>query len=107
MTIVPLLAALLATPVPSMRGEIFGDIRAGDAYLADAKVTLACGAETAEGTTDKSGSFRLKVAASGKCKFTVAHDKQTASIDVVLFDNATRYRFVLETADGKSVLKRV
>ena len=35
MTIVPLVAALLATPLPALRGEIFGDIRAGDAYLTD------------------------------------------------------------------------
>jgi hypothetical protein len=98
---------LMAALLPLNRGEIFGDIRAGDAYVADAKVQITCGAESAEGTTDKSGSFRLKVGASGKCKFSVTHNKQTATIDVVLFDQPSRYRFVLEDAGGKPVLKRV
>ena len=90
------------------RGEIFGDLRLGDKYVADTKLTLTCGTEKAEGTTDKQGSFRINVKGSGKCKFTVAHEKQTVSVDVVLFDQPARYRFVLEAgADGKFVLKRV
>lgn len=99
------LLAVLTAPIA--RGEIFGDIRAGDAYVADAKVQITCGAESAEGSTDKSGSFRLKVTGSGKCKFSVTHNKQTATIDVVLFEQPSRYRFVLEDAGGKPVLKRV
>jgi hypothetical protein len=101
------MSLLLAMLLPVERGEIFGDIRSGEAYVADAKVLVTCGAESAEGTTDKSGSFRLKVGASGKCKFSVTHNKQTATIDVVLFEQPSRYRFVLEVVDGKAVLKRV
>lgn len=101
------LMALLMTAVPAARGEIFGDLRMGDKYVADAKLTLTCGTESASGTTDKSGSFRLKVSGSGKCQVKVEYDKQASSIDVVLFDQATRYRLVLEQADGKYVLKRV
>ena len=89
------------------RGEIYGDLRLGDAFVPDAKLTLTCGAETAEGTTDKTGSFRLAVKGSGKCRLTVAYDKQTPSIDVVLFEQPARYRFVLELVGGKYVLKRV
>jgi hypothetical protein len=98
---------LMAALHPIERGEIFGDIRAGDAYVADAAVQITCGAESAKGITDRSGSFRLKVGASGKCKFSVTQNKQTATIDVVLFDQPSRYRFVLEVVDGKPVLKRV
>jgi hypothetical protein len=100
-----MLLAMLAAP--AARGEIFGDIRAGDAYVADAKVQVTCGAESAQGTTDKSGSYRLKVTGSGKCKFSVTHNNQTATIDVVLFEQPSRYRFVLEESGGKFVLKRV
>jgi hypothetical protein len=89
------------------RGEIYGDLRLGDKYVADTRLTLTCGAESVEATTDKQGSFRLTVKGSGKCKLTAAYDKQTPSIDVVLFDQPARYRFVLELADGKYVLKRV
>jgi hypothetical protein len=89
------------------RGEIYGDLRIGDKYVADTRLTLTCGTESAEATTDKQGSFRITVKGSGKCKLTAAYDKQTPSVDVVLFDQPARYRFVLELADGKYVLKRV
>ena len=88
-------------------GEIYGDLRFGDKYVADAKVHLVCGSQSAEATTDKSGSFRLTVPGTGKCQFSVAYDKQNPSIDVVLFDQAARYRFVIESKDGKYTLKRV
>ena len=90
-----------------MRGEIYGDLRVGEKYVADTKLTLTCGTESAEATTDKQGSFRITVKGSGKCKVTAAYEKQTASIDVVLFDQPTRYRFVLELVDGHYILKRV
>lgn len=89
------------------RGEIYGDLRIGDKYVTDTKLTLTCGSESAETTTDKQGSFRITVKGSGKCKLTAAYDKQAPSVDVVLFDQPARYRFVLELADGKYVLKRV
>lgn len=104
MTSMTLLMALL---LPFGRGEIFGDIRMGEAWVANAKVQVTCGTESAQGATDKAGSFRLKVAGSGKCKFSVTHNDQTATIDVVLFEQPSRYRFVLEEAGGKLVLKRV
>lgn len=102
-----LIFALATAPLPMLRGEIFGDLRLGDKYLADVKLLLTCGAESVEGTTDKSGSFRLTVKGSGKCQLKVTYDKQTPSIDVVLFDQPARYRFQVEQADGKYVLKRV
>lgn len=90
-----------------VRGEIYGDLRIGEKYVTDTKLTLTCGTASAEATTDKQGSFRITVAGSGKCKVTAAYEKQTPSIEVVLFDQPTRYRFVLELVEGKYVLKRV
>jgi hypothetical protein len=103
----PLIFALATAPVLMMRGEISGDLRLGDKYLADVKLTLTCGTESVEGATDKSGSFRLTVKGSGKCQLKVTYDKQAPSIDVVLFDQPARYRFLLEQQDGKYLLKRV
>jgi hypothetical protein len=37
----------------------------------------------------------------------VVHDGQTASVDVVLFEKAARYRLVLEKKDDKWTLRRV
>ncbi len=96
-----LLSALLA------RGEIYGDLRLGDKYLADAKIQLTCGTETAEATTDAKGSFRLRVKASGKCQVKVIHGPHNAALDVVLFDKPAQYRLLLEDKDGKTTLKQV
>ena len=100
----PLFIALAASAAP---GEIFGDIRSGETYLAEVPVVLTCGEEKVEGTTDEKGSFRLKSTASGKCKLTVTWKEQSPSVDVVVFERATRYRFIVEEAGGKLVLKRV
>ena len=35
-----LIIALATAPLPLLRGEIFGDLRLGDKYLADVKLTL-------------------------------------------------------------------
>ncbi len=88
-------------------GEISGDLRLGDKYLAAAKVELACGEKAASAVTDSLGTFRLAVAGTGKCTVTVTHDKQTASLPIVVFDKPSRYRLVLELKDGKYALKRV
>lgn len=88
-------------------GEIFGDIRSGETYLVEVPVVLTCGGEKVESATDKSGSFRLKTAGSGKCTLTVTWKQQSPSVDVVVFERPTRYRFVIEETGGKLVLKRV
>lgn len=99
--------ALLIALVVSPPGEIFGDLRSGDTYLAEVPLTLTCGDAKVEGKTDQAGSFRLRTTATGKCRLTVAWKDQSAGIDVVVFERPTRYRFVIEEQDGKLVLKRV
>ena len=88
-------------------GEIFGDIRSGETYLAEVPVVLTCGSEKVSGSTDKEGSFRLKSKGSGKCSLSVTWKEQSPSVEVVVFERATKYRFIVEEAGGKLVLKRV
>jgi hypothetical protein len=88
-------------------GEISGDLRSGDQYLAEVPMQLKCGAETVEGKTDKAGSFRLRGNATGKCRLQITWNKQSLGVDVVVFEKPTRYRLVVEQQDGKYVLKRV
>jgi len=99
--------AWLITLAPLLAGEIFGDIRAGEDFLAEVPVQLVCGETKVAGTTDKAGSFRLKTTGSGRCKLTVTWKTQSPSVDVVVFERPTRYRFMIEEHDGKFVLKRV
>ncbi len=101
-----MMATLSVLASPAL-GEISGDLRLGDKYLAAAKVELACGDKAAAAVTDSLGTFRLAVAGTGKCTVTVTHEKQTASLGIVVFDKPSRYRLVLELKDGKYTLKRV
>lgn len=99
--------ALLLALAPLAAGEIFGDLRAGDGYLADVTLTLTCGADTVSAKTDKEGSYRIRTSGSGRCTLTAAYKDQSPSVDVVVFERPTRYRLLLEQVDGKWILKRV
>ncbi|HEV8355595.1 MAG TPA: hypothetical protein VGQ17_02400 [Gemmatimonadales bacterium] len=88
-------------------GEISGDLRSGDQYLADVPMQLKCGAETVEGKTDKAGSFRLRGNSNGKCRLQITWKEQSLAVDVVVFEKPTRYRLVVEEQAGKYILKRV
>ena len=96
-------ALSLAAPA----GEVFGDLRVGEDYVKEAALELKCGEEVVKGKTDASGSYRLTAKASGKCSISVTHDGQTASVDVVLFEKAARYRLVLEKKGDTWTLRRV
>ena len=98
------LLMVLATMPP---GEIFGDVRLGDQYVAEVPVKLTCGTEVAEATTDKSGSYRIHSKSGGKCSVSVTYKGSTAAVEVVVFERPTRYRLVLEEKEGKYTLKRV
>lgn len=98
---------LLHLSAAAPASTIFGDVRLGEKYLADAEVSLACGADSTTGKTDAEGSFRLTVKTGGRCQLTVHYEKQSATVDVVAFDQPARYRLVLELKDGKYFLKRV
>jgi hypothetical protein len=98
---------LLIALAPLVAGEIFGDLRSGDQYLAEVPIQLTCGSEVVEAKTDKEGSFRLRTKATGKCKLAITWKEETPTIDVVVFARPTRYRLVVEQQDGKYVLKRV
>ncbi|MBC7898280.1 MAG: hypothetical protein H7066_22860 [Cytophagaceae bacterium] len=98
---------LAAMVMPATAGEIFGDVRIGDKYVAQAPIQMVCGTDTVKGKTDDAGSFRLATKAGGKCVVTVTHDGKPASVDVVVFDKPSRYRLVLELKDGAFILKRV
>lgn len=104
---IPVALALAATMATSPAGEIFGDVRVGDKYVAQAPIQMVCGSDTVKGKTDDAGSFRLATKAGGKCVVTVTHDRREASVDVVVFEKPSRYRLVLELKDGVQILKRV
>ena len=102
-----LMVVLGAIAMGASAGEVFGDVRVGDEYVKEAAIELKCGTEVVKGKTDANGSYRLTAKGSGKCTISVAHDGQTATVDVVVFDQPSRYRLMLEKKGETWTLKRV
>ena len=56
--------------------------------------------------TDKFGSYKLNVKSEGKCILRLVYEKQTVTLEVFSYKEATRYDLVLEKKDGKFSLRR-
>ena len=56
--------------------------------------------------TDKFGSYKLMVKEEGKCALAILYEKQTISIDIFSYKEATRYDLIFEKTDGKLSLRR-
>ncbi|MGD1048964.1 MAG: hypothetical protein ABR899_09495 [Candidatus Krumholzibacteriaceae bacterium] len=114
-----LLVCLVASNVSA--GKIFGDIKmdgkpvpAGSIVkIALAPPASAPGAKPQPApavvdtaVTDKFGSYKLTVKQEGKCILTLLYGKQTLTLEVFSYKDATRYDLVLEKKDGKLSLRR-
>jgi hypothetical protein len=58
-TMIQMALVLAAMVMPATAGEIFGDVRLGDKYVAQAPIRMVCGTDTVRNKTDDAGSFRL------------------------------------------------
>jgi hypothetical protein len=114
------LSACLAASNASA-GPMFGDIQLDGKPVPAGirlKITLAPppsapGAEpkpakiAADSTvTDKYGSYKLRVKEEGKCILTLVSEKQTVTLEVFSYKDATRYDLILERRDGTLSLRR-
>jgi hypothetical protein len=102
------LALLILLPAVAAAGEIYGKITAEGASVGEGtEVSAKCGAKAYPAArTDKSGSYHLVVAETGKCVLTVTHKAASASVEVVSYDDAAQADIVLETKDGKLTARR-
>ena len=101
-------ALLVAATTLASAGEVMGKITSGGASVADgATVGAKCGGKSYPAVkTDKSGSYHLVLAESGKCTLSIAYKGQTATIDVASYDDAAQADLVLESKDGKLTARR-
>ena len=101
-------ALLLAVPTLAAAGEVYGKITSGGAAVGEGtEVAAKCGAKAYPAVkTDKSGSFHLVVAETGKCTLTVTQKGQSATLEVVSYDEGAQADIVLETKDGKLSARR-
>jgi hypothetical protein len=114
------LSILLACFLPSgaLAARVFGDIKidgkpvppgvpvkVSRVLVEDGKPkTAATPADTT--TTDKFGSYKLMVKEPGKCVLSILYEKQSASLEVFSYKEATRYDLILEKHEGKLNLRR-
>lgn len=99
---------LAATASLASAGEVLGKITSGGASVGEGTtVTAKCGDKSYPAVkTDKSGSYHLVVAETGKCTLTIAYKGQSATIDVASYDDAAQADLVLESKDGKLIARR-
>lgn len=103
-----ILVVLLAVPTLASAGEIFGKISMGGNPVGEGTtVSAKCGDKSVPAvTTDKSGSYHIVLAATGKCTLTVTHKGQSADVAVLSYDDAAQADLVLEVKDGKLTARR-
>ena len=102
------LALMVALPSLAAAGEVYGKITSGGAAVGEGtEVAAKCGAKSYPAVkTDKTGSYHLVVAETGKCTLTVTQKGQAASLEVVSYDEGAQADIVLETKDGKLAARR-
>jgi hypothetical protein len=101
------LGIILSIASLGIAGEIFGTIVDADKPVPDGtKIEVIIGGKSFTGTTDKTGTYHVFAAEKGKGTLTAYYKDQKPSADVFSFEKATRYDFIVETAEGKMNLKR-
>ena len=103
-----ILTVVALATATSVAGEIYGKITEGGAAVGEsATVSVKCGAKAYPGQkTDKTGSYHLNVQEAGKCTLTVALKGQSASLEVVSYDDPVQVDIVAEVKDGKLAVRR-
>jgi hypothetical protein len=98
----------LAVPTLASAGEIYGKITMGGAVVPEGTTVEAkCGGKGYPPVkTDKTGSYHLVVNETGKCTLTIGSKGQSASLEVVSYDDGAQADLVLETKDGKLTARR-
>jgi hypothetical protein len=105
--IAAVLSCLVLAPV-ALAGEIFGKVSFKGAPVGEGVTVAArCGDKAYPAVkTDRSGTYNLVVAETGKCTLTLTHQGKTATVDVASYDDAAQADIVLELKDGRLVARR-
>ena len=91
----------------SFAGEIYGTIKEGkDLVPKNTTIEIKSSAKTYSAVTDEFGNYRVAVAETGKCEFTVHFKDQSVSAEMQSYWNPSRFDWVLEKSGDKYSLKR-
>ena len=106
--IATLVAVLASACSLASAGEIYGKLVEGASPVGEAAtLEVKCGAKSYPAVkTDKSGSYRMVLAETGKCSMMVKYKQQSASLNIASYDEAAQVDLVLEMKDGKLSVRR-
>ena len=91
----------------SFAGEIYGTIKEGKELVPKSTtIEIKSSAKTYSAVTDEFGNYRVAVAETGKCEFTVHFKDQSVSAEMQSYWNPSRFDWVLEKSRDKYSLKR-
>jgi len=106
----PRVLAMLAAALPTaaLAGEIFGKVSLDGAAVGEGVTVAArCGEKVYPAvTTDRSGTYNLVVAETGKCTLTLTHQGKTATVEVASYDDAAQADIILEVKEGRLAARR-
>ena len=88
--------------------QIYGTLTEGKRAVAGLQITVTCNSGGVfETQTNDSGSYSLRVGATGFCQFIVTNRTGPPSIEIYLYDQPSRYDFNLtRDSDGTYALKK-
>jgi hypothetical protein len=97
-----------AVSFPALAGEIYGKVVAnGKPPAAGTTVGATCaGAEYPAKPVTPAGEYHIVAGKSGPCTITVATGGQSATLDVVSYDDPVQCDIVLTTQGGKLTARR-
>lgn len=100
--------ALAASASAAHAGEIYGKLTVNGAVVGEgATVAARCGAKTYPAVkTDKTGTYYLVVAETGKCTLTVTYQGKTTTVEVASYEDGAQADLVLELKDGQLTARR-
>ena len=100
------LVMLLSACTFATAGEVYGKIVEGASSVGEAAaLEVKCGAKAYPAVkTDKSGSYRIVLAETGKCTMTVKYKQQSANLDIASYDDAVQIDLV-EADDAQHPLR--
>lgn len=101
------IGAALCAPA-AFAGEIYGRVLQGSApAAAGTTVGAKCGdAEYPAKPIDGKGSYHIVAGQTGKCTLTITAKGQSATVDVVSYDEPVEADIVLDAKDGKLSARR-
>jgi len=101
------IAFLVLVAGSAAAGEVYGSVTEGGKPLpAGVALRIACGAASAEGSTDAYGAYSVRVTGTGKCTLTIPSLPGAPSLPVTVYEKSARYDVVVSRAGGKTTLSR-